>query len=97
MSAVVPRGAFRWLAGAPKIWSTTAASGASKEGLFCPSCGTRILNQLSSMPTTVNLKPGTLDDRSWLEPSLQVWTATRQPWLSILDGKPAFERNPGER
>jgi hypothetical protein len=48
------------------------------------------------MPATVNVKPGTLDDRSDLDPALQVWTATRQPWVSILEGKPAFERNPAK-
>jgi hypothetical protein len=95
MSMLVPREAFQWLAGEPRTWSTRAASGASKDCVFCPECGTRILNRLGSMPATVNLKPGTLDDRSGLEPALQVWTATKQSWVSILDGKPAFARNPG--
>lgn len=97
MSMVVPRDAFRWLSGEPRTWSTVARSGASKDCLFCRRCGTRVLNQLGSMPDTVNVKPGTLDDRSWLDPVVQVWTATKQPWISILPHKASFEGNPQKR
>ena len=96
MSMLVEKEAFRWLAGEPRRWSTTAASGATKECVFCPDCGGRILNELSSRPDIMTIKAGTLDDTSQLDPAVQVWTGSRQPWLSILEGKPAFERNPGE-
>ena len=96
MSMIVPEAQFRWLEGTPRTWSTHAASGATKDCFFCPACGTRILNALGSLPGNLNIKPGTLDDRSWLDPTMQVWTDTKQPWLSLLEGRPAFARNPGD-
>lgn len=40
----------------------------------------------------VNLKPGTLDDTSWLKPSRQLWTKEKQPWLQLAGAElPSFE------
>lgn len=93
MSMVVRREAFRWTAGTPSSYATKADSGADKECVFCRSCGTRIYN--SVRPTTLNVKPGTLDDTSRLEPSLQVWLSRKQPWVPLAEGIPSFEGNPG--
>ena len=68
MSMIVKRDQFHWLSGEPKAYQTKAHSGADKECVFCPKCGIRIYNALSSMPATFNIKPGTLDDTSWLTP-----------------------------
>lgn len=95
MSMLVPKKAFRWLAGEPARFHTQADSGADKLCVFCRDCGTRIYNELSSMPATFNLKPGTLDDTSGFEPALQVWTSNKQPWLELPGRIRAFEKNPG--
>ena len=94
MSFVVPREAFRVIAGEPRTWTTQADSGADKECVFCPECGVRIYNTLSSMPKTLNIKPGTLDDRSGLQPALHVWLSSRQPWVPLAEGIPGFDHNP---
>jgi hypothetical protein len=39
----------------------------------------------------------TLDETTWLKPGLQVWTASKQPWLELGEGLPAFERQPERR
>ena len=67
---IVSEDAFRWLRGEPRLFTTQSDSGATKECLFCAACGVRIYNSLSSMPGVINVKPGTLDDTSWLAP---VW------------------------
>jgi hypothetical protein len=46
------------------------------------------------MPKTYNVKPGTLDDTSWLTPTLHVWTGSKQPWVVIPKGVARFEANP---
>lgn len=94
MSMVVPRAAFHWISGEARTYRTQADSGVSKDCVFCGECGTRILNALGGMPKTFNVKPGTLDDTTWLRPSLHVWTDRRQPWLELPEGARSFPRNP---
>ena len=31
------------------------------------------------------IKPGTLDDRSWLHPAGHIFTATKQPWIELSE------------
>ena len=93
MSMIVPRAAFR-LTGETRSFTRRADSGAEVECLFCPRCGTRIYHVPASMPATLNVKPGTLDDTAWLEPVLHVWTASKQPWTPIPAGVATAERNP---
>ena len=95
MSMIVGQGAFRWLAGEPRTFTTTTDSGATKDCLFCSECGNRILNALSSLPAVLNVKPGTLDETAWLEPSIHVWLDSKQPWAPVPDGVRRFDRNPG--
>lgn len=97
MSMIVPKDAFEWLAGEPATFTMKGDSGADKDCLFCGSCGVRILNRLGSRPDTVNVKPGTLDDTTWFEPELHVWTKNKQPWFEIPSGLPCFEGNPTNR
>ena len=94
MSMLVPREAFRFRSGEPRTWTTEADSGATKDCVFCPDCGTRIYNAVSSMPAMFNVKPGTLEDTSWLEPSMHVWLSQRQPWVPVPEGARCFEKNP---
>jgi hypothetical protein len=42
----------------------------------------------------VTLKPGTLDDTSWLEPGGHFWTSTKQPWVAIGDAMPHHATQP---
>jgi len=71
-----------------------AESGTGKDCVFCGDCGARILNELERLPTTFNLKPGTLDDTSWFQPRAHVWIARKRSWVPIPDGSPQFEHNP---
>jgi hypothetical protein len=94
MSLVVLREHFQLLRGEPRTFTTTSDSGARKGCLFCATCGVRIYNALERMPATVNVKPGTLDDTAWLAPQLEVWRASRQPWLELPELGPRFDGNP---
>jgi hypothetical protein len=40
------------------------------------------------------LKAGTLDDPSWLEPQLEVWGESAQPWIHEVEGRPRMPRSP---
>ena len=94
MSMVVPRENFQILEGELRKYAARADSGTAKDCMFCGDCGTRIYNALSSLLATFNLKPGTLDDTSWLRPVAHVWVAHKQPWVPVPGDLPAYEGNP---
>ncbi len=94
MSLIVPKDAFQLLCGEPKRFARTADSGRSVECAFCPACGTRIHHEPTYRKDTLNIKPGTLDDTSWLSPALHVWTKSKQPWVPIPEGMRSLEGQP---
>ena len=85
---------FRFTTGEPAHFHTRADSGTPKECVFCPSCGVRIYNALGEKKT-LNLKPGTLDDTTGVEPIMHVWVDRKQPWLELPPGVKTFDFNPG--
>ena len=60
---------------------------------FCGQCGSPILSELVEPAGIVALKAGTLNDRSSVQPGVQVWCLDEQPWVD-LDGIPALDREP---
>lgn len=94
MTMKLPPGAFRLTKGELKYFTDYADSGSEKHGYFCADCGTRIYNQTAGRPEAVNLKPGSLDDTSWLKPVGNLWTGSAQPWVPIPDDMLNYARQP---
>ena len=94
MTLVVGEEDFQIIKGVVKDYASKAASGRAKLGAFCPKCGTRIYHKPEWRRGTVSVKPGTLDDTSWLRPDMHIWTASKQPWVAIPEGVKAYERQP---
>ena len=69
----------------PKSWSAGSAATAAQGFIMCPA-GRRYPNR--------NIKPGTLDDASWLVPTTHFWTRSAQPWVAIQDGAVRHETQP---
>jgi hypothetical protein len=78
--------------GLTKEVTRIADSGNEVTGAFCPECGVRIYHAPKSAPDMLSLKPGTLDDTSWLWPDLFIWMKRAQAWLPVPDGVKALER-----
>lgn len=86
-------GTFRILAGAPRIYTKTADSGALREQAFCEQCGTPIYaTSPGPEPRLYNLRVGSINQREQLEPSVQIWSRSRLPWLGRLGALPSFEK-----
>ena len=94
MTLVVHEADFRLTQGEPKTFASKAASGRAKLGAFCPQCGTRLYHKPEGRLGRVSVKPGTLDDTSWLKPDMHIWTSSKQPWVTIPEGVEAHETNP---
>jgi hypothetical protein len=62
-------------------------TGAEVSRQFCRECGSPIASVSEAMPQAAFIKAGTLDDTSWLDPQLHVWTESAQSWFP-LDSHP---------
>ena len=87
MSLIVPDETFRLTSGRLQTFETMAESGRTKTCAFCGGCGVRIYNATSVLKS---IKPGTLDDVSWLRPDAHYWTKRRQQWTSLPDDIPCY-------
>jgi hypothetical protein len=96
MSLRIKRDDFHLLAGTLKSFTEVADSGGEKNCAFCPDCGTRIYHAPAHGRAggTINVKPGTLDDTSWLHPIGQMWTKSAQSWVHIPNGLLNYPENP---
>jgi hypothetical protein len=94
MSLMMPAAGFELLSGRLKSFERATASGRTLVCSFCPDCGTRIHHTPQYAEGVINVKAGTLDDTSWLEPKVSVWMKSKQPWLPLPDGMMTFESQP---
>ncbi len=76
-------------------YADRAESGRSVNRRFCKNCGSPIVSLVEMMPNLHFIKAGTLDDKSWLKPTMHLWTDSAQPWVEIPEGMPKFAKNPG--
>jgi hypothetical protein len=95
MTLLVNEGDFRLTQGEVKTYASTSAAGRGKLGAFCPECGTRIYHKPEWRRGRISVKPGTLDDTSWLKPEMHLWTSSKQGWVIIPEGVKSFESQPG--
>ena len=61
---------------------------------FCAKCGSPVFSDVSITPDLVWIKAGTLDDRSWLRPQMNIWCDSAQPWVLLDRTIPGFAKNP---
>lgn len=85
---------FRFISGEPATFSRSDLDKPVKR-FFCPTCGTAIGTRSPARPDSMIIKVGTLDDPSGFEPKAAIFTVDMQPFHTIPDGVPSFERRPG--
>ena len=90
----MPEAGFTYTKGEPKGFQRSdLETPVTRE--FCANCGTHLLSKAPSLPGVVLLKVGTLDDPSVFTPQMAIYTVDQQPFHTIRDGLPTFERTPG--
>lgn len=90
MSMIIPEASLT-VSGQTKSYIRIADSGNRNEGVFCPECGTRIYQIPKHFKDVLVLKPGTLDDTSWVRPSYFVWMKSSQGWVPVPEGVTALD------
>src|SRR5664279_9184 len=68
----IPKSALS-VRGTIKTFKDTGDSGQPVLRNFCPECGSPITSDVAVMPELSFIKAGTLDDTSWLRPTMQVY------------------------
>lgn len=97
MAAAFPAGSMTLNGTAPAMFLRDGHEGRRFRCYFCPDCGSRIYHQWfgeAGDAPFYNIKPGTLDDTSWLRPGCHVWTGNAQPWVRFGPDDVVFERQP---
>lgn len=59
---------------------------------FCGTCGAPVVSELAKSNGILAVKAGTLDDRSSVQPTVEVWCVDRQPWVSLTGMAVSLER-----
>ncbi|MGI9424251.1 MAG: GFA family protein [Hyphomicrobiaceae bacterium] len=96
MAARFPARHFRLTLGELDRFQRSGSSGHVFTNAFCRACGTRIHHATSRFPDLISLKPGTLDDASWLHPTHHVFVRSAQPWIKIPEEAEAFDTMPSD-
>jgi hypothetical protein len=95
MSLTVRLEDFKLLSGEPKFYTRGSDSGRTVKCAFCAECGVRVYHEPERMAgLAVNIKPGTLDDTSWLQPMAHAWIGRRLPWVEIPASCAQFDTQP---
>ncbi len=79
------------LQGAPEIVDTPSLSGRGQKILRCPECRVAMWSHYAGMgEKTCLVRVGTLDEPDRLPPDIHIFTASKQPWVVLPPGAPAF-------
>jgi hypothetical protein len=61
---------------------------------FCSACGSPIVSLPAATPDLAFIKAGTLDDRSWLEPEMELWSRSAHPYVEFdEEARGVFQRS----
>lgn len=89
----VARESFAVVVGTLERVDCTAPSGTQTFHNHCPVCRVRTHSEPQAYPGSINVRPGTLDDTSCVEPVAQIWTRSAQLW-ALMPGLPKYEAQP---
>jgi hypothetical protein len=81
--------------GSPKTYTQAGDSGKNVTAKFCPNCGSTLLSEPELMAGASILRVGTLDDPSWVKPTMEIYCDSAQPWVSLAGGMQRFPKMPG--
>ena len=80
--------------GTPQTYRTLGTSGLAVERRFCSACGSPLFTDAKAFDGLTFVKGGSLDDASWIEPSLHIWCDSAQPWDRLPEGATCVPNNP---
>jgi hypothetical protein len=77
------------------VYVKIAESGAQREQAFCPRCGSPIYaSAFGEGPKIYSIRLGTVRQRDQFIPKVQIWTRSRQRWVTGIHYVRAVETQP---
>lgn len=80
--------------GTPNVYRAIGTSGLPVQRRFCPKCGSALFTDADAFRDITFVKAGSLDDASWIEPTLHIWCDSAQPWDKLPQGATCVPKNP---
>ena len=82
------------ITGTPKYFTSTGDSGNVIERGFCQRSGSQLFLKLAVIPGLFGDRPGSLDDPSLFQPSLDFYVSSAQPWDHMDPDLPKLPLSP---
>ena len=80
------------LRGSPEAVDTPSESGKGQKIVRCPDCHIALWSNYAGAGDALRfIRVGTLDEPDRLTPDVHIYTASKQPWVVLPPGTPAFE------
>jgi len=90
---VVPISALT-IAGEPRYYSRIGDGGHGIDRGFCPRCGNPLFVKLERLPDSIGVHAASLDDPAMHRPSIDIFTASAQPWDHMNPELEKFPKSP---
>ncbi len=90
LNAMIESDRVLLLAGEPETVMTPSNSGKGQKIVRCPACRVAVWSHYGDSDKVKFVRVGTLDEPDRLPPDIHIFTASKQPWVSLGDGKPAM-------
>jgi hypothetical protein len=91
LNALIEAGKAEVLTGAPAPWRMPTDSGKPHDIYRCPQCQTALWSEYGGRSQIRFVRIGTLDNPAALRPDVHIYTRSKQPWITLPEGTPAFE------
>ena len=87
----VPAAALTLVKGEPRYHAARADSGNIASRGFCPECGSPVMAKQSQWPVII-IYASSLDEPTWHRPTMDIFTASAQPWDHMDPALPKYPR-----
>src|SRR4051812_10072643 len=76
-------------------YNSSGDSGQGRHYRFCPKCGSPVTSSIEIMPDMLMIRSGSLDDPSWVKPSMEIYCDSKQPWVALSGDMKSYPKMPG--
>jgi hypothetical protein len=91
LNALIETDRVELLSGAPQPTAMPTDSGRPHRIFRCPKCQTAVWSEYGGVAKLRFVRVGTLDRPAVLSPDVHIYTRSKQPWVALPAGVPAFE------
>lgn len=92
LNAMIASDRIETLGDRPDLVDTPSASGQGQQVARCPTCRVAVWSHYAGAgPLVAFVRVGTLDEPDRSPPDVHIFTASKQPWVVLPPGTPAFD------